>query len=1047
MSINKFRTKARAIELLGRKQIRDDITALIELMKNSYDADAEEVTADFNLNNNSPYIFLYDIGIGMEEEDILNKWLVLGTDSKKKPKKEKVSKIKERRLMGEKGIGRLASAALGEQLWLFTKSQNEKWHTLYLNWNIFENQDMYLEDVVIPLHFNKSKEELISPVFISSLIEEQLSNLNNNSWLDKGNVVKEKYSVIYERIKNQILRNSTPLDHLAEIVYSLDTKKQGTILLIQDLRHSWSEVFDTTKNRSANYMATQRYNRLGSFIDSFNNTMEDFNIGLIVNNEPIQFNHFIDDELHELYDLKIKGKIENGKFYGQLYALNADLELLNACNDELLEGIDVTNGIINPVSKDCGPFSVELCHYEKETGKSGLTKEQINKLDSRIDYVGGLKVYRDGVRILPYGDPENDFLNLEQNRSKNAGKYLFSHRNLFGKIELTSEENPELEDKSSREGLIENEQFHFFVKTLQNLLVTIAVDYLSSARKGSRALRDSYVNFNRNQHEQKKKESEAILNEEKETKQAINNLLKEIKEKKNAINNYKFKLNDIIESVPKVPEKFSYALLNKSYSDLLRYKDFIFKKLNDDREQMIISVNPRFVPNDEMQEEISMLNSDIHRLFNENQISLEISFEEQENDFRQKMDAWRSSVSMLFNNDFDRYLTANKNRLTVLRDDINNIFNNIEIELSNAEKKVLAETSKLFALEHVLSEIKGDIISNNRHLKKALIEDVDKGQSMLERYHVLEPDDINNLDKELNHLINNIELRIDEIRKQKLKDAMTSFEEAFREVLDKAFIEISELGNVNSLNEINELVGVLKVQNQNLKRENEIYADLANMGMAAEIVNHEFNQLLVNVEDGIKNIKNANLNPTQSYWIRQIEAGFKAIGTRHSQLSPMYRSYNLTRRKVQVHALVEELITFFNARLNQAGIKVDNKVDKDFVLMLSPSKIYPAISNLIDNSIYWLLNGHHKLILLRSDIVKNTLYLEDSGPGISPRIQEKVFEPFFTRRSGGRGLGLSIVKKVLESQGHSISIIQKREDKMLDGACFEIKFNENDRVG
>lgn len=105
MPVNKFRTKARAIELLGRKQIRDDITALIELIKNSYDADAEDVTADFNLDNTSPYIFLYDLGIGMEMDDILNKWLVLGTDSKKKPKNEKLSKVKSRRLMGEKGIG------------------------------------------------------------------------------------------------------------------------------------------------------------------------------------------------------------------------------------------------------------------------------------------------------------------------------------------------------------------------------------------------------------------------------------------------------------------------------------------------------------------------------------------------------------------------------------------------------------------------------------------------------------------------------------------------------------------------------------------------------------------------------------------------------------------------------------------------------------------------------------------------------------------------------------------------------------------------------
>lgn len=211
---------------------------------------------------------------------------------------------------------------------------------MYLNWNIFENHDMYLEDVVIPLHFNKTKEEITSPEFFTQLMKEQLSNLENPSWFDikREKIVKEKYAHSYERIKNQILRNTTQLDHFTEIVYSLEEVKHGTILLIQDLRHSWSEVFDKTKDRSANYMATQRYNRLGSFVDSFNNTAEDLNVSLIVNNEPIKFNHFIDEELHELYDIKIKGKIENGKFYGELFALNADLEVLKACNEELLAG-------------------------------------------------------------------------------------------------------------------------------------------------------------------------------------------------------------------------------------------------------------------------------------------------------------------------------------------------------------------------------------------------------------------------------------------------------------------------------------------------------------------------------------------------------------------------------------------------------------------------------------------------------------------------------------------------------------------------------------
>ncbi|WP_339239910.1 ATP-binding protein [Paenibacillus sp. FSL R5-0517] len=1047
MPVNKFRTKARAIELLGRKQIRDDITALIELIKNSYDADAEDVTADFNLDNTSPYIFLYDLGIGMEMDDILNKWLVLGTDSKKKPKNEKLSKVKSRRLMGEKGIGRLASAALGEQLWLFTKSQNERWHVLYLNWNIFENQDMYLEDVVIPLHFNKSKEEITSEAFFSLLIEEQMSNLKNVSWFDSNGLPNKKYFDLYERIKSQISRNSTPIDHLAEIVHSLDLKKQGTILLIQDLRHSWTEVFDTTKNREANYMASQRYNRLGSFIDSFNNTMEDFNVEMIVDNTPVKFNHFVDDELHELYDLKIKGKIENGKFFGQLFAINADVELLNACNNELLAGIEVTGGIMNPSNKDCGPFSLELCHYEKDLDKTGLTKQQIDTLNSRIGYVGGLKVYRDGVRILPYGDPENDFLNLEQNRSKNAGKYLFSHRNLFGKIELTSEDNPELEDKSSREGLIENEQFHYFVKTLQNLLVTIAVDFLSNKRKDSRALRESYVSFNQLKYEKQKKENEALDKEEKENKRAINSILKEIKEKKKLFNNYKINIREKFDLMPKIPEKFSYALLNKCYSELLNSKDSLYKIIDNDYEQMRMRTNPRFALNEEIQDEINIFNLNIDEDFRENLNQLEILFEEREKAIRQRMEEWRESVSKLFNKDFDRYVTANLNRLNVLREDIKDIFNHIEKEVNNAEKNVLIETSQLIKLENALSEIKLNIFSNNIRIQKELNQDVEKGQLMLEQFRLLEPHEINNFDASFSYLINTIEQRIDEIRHAKLKEVMNFFNTSYREILNRTITEISKLGKVNSINDLNELVGLLKTQNQDLKRENEIYADLANMGMAAEIVNHEFNQLLVNVEDGIKNIKNTSLNPTQSYWIRQIEAGFKAIGARHSQLSPMYRSYNLTRRNVKVYDLVEELVTFFAARLNQAGIKVENQVDKDFVLMLSPSKIYPVISNLIDNSIYWLLNGNDKIILFRSNIMNNSLYIEDSGPGITVRIQERVFEPFFSKRSGGRGLGLSIVKKVLESQGHTISLIQRPEEKILSGASFEIKFNENDRVG
>ena len=126
-----FKTKARAVELLGRKQIRDSVTALAELMKNAYDADAHWMRVEFNTQKKPAHLVVADRGIGMEQDDIENKWLVLGTNSKT-TSKEKVS-LGGRPLMGAKGIGRLASATIGKQLWMFTKTENSLWNVVFIN--------------------------------------------------------------------------------------------------------------------------------------------------------------------------------------------------------------------------------------------------------------------------------------------------------------------------------------------------------------------------------------------------------------------------------------------------------------------------------------------------------------------------------------------------------------------------------------------------------------------------------------------------------------------------------------------------------------------------------------------------------------------------------------------------------------------------------------------------------------------------------------------------------------------------------------------------
>lgn len=105
-----FKTKARTVELLGRKQIRDSVTALAELMKNAYDADAPWLRVEFSTTGSNQHVVIVDTGLGMSQNDIESKWLVLGTNSK--TKRANKTSPSGRPLMGAKGIGRLASATL-----------------------------------------------------------------------------------------------------------------------------------------------------------------------------------------------------------------------------------------------------------------------------------------------------------------------------------------------------------------------------------------------------------------------------------------------------------------------------------------------------------------------------------------------------------------------------------------------------------------------------------------------------------------------------------------------------------------------------------------------------------------------------------------------------------------------------------------------------------------------------------------------------------------------------------------------------------------------
>lgn len=158
-----FKPKARLLSLLGDQLITSDIVAVVELIKNSFDADATKVTLTLDnvANQENGKIIVKDDGAGMSLETVLNVWLEPGTEFRKM-QREKGEKTRTygRPLLGEKGIGRFAAHRLGNIIELVTKSKNEKFEiSVEVNWRLFEGSK-YLEDV--PIYWMKRKPKLFT---------------------------------------------------------------------------------------------------------------------------------------------------------------------------------------------------------------------------------------------------------------------------------------------------------------------------------------------------------------------------------------------------------------------------------------------------------------------------------------------------------------------------------------------------------------------------------------------------------------------------------------------------------------------------------------------------------------------------------------------------------------------------------------------------------------------------------------------------------------------------------------------------------------------
>lgn len=156
----KWRFDISTFRLIGRELITDRITALFELVKNCYDANAQKVSVIFENvgpNMKGSAISIQDDGFGMSFEDIRDKWMVIGTANKRNSPYS--PEPFNRKCVGEKGIGRFAVDKLGDKLTILTKKKGQsEWLKVDIDWNFYErsesdNQPKWFTDIESPYEY------------------------------------------------------------------------------------------------------------------------------------------------------------------------------------------------------------------------------------------------------------------------------------------------------------------------------------------------------------------------------------------------------------------------------------------------------------------------------------------------------------------------------------------------------------------------------------------------------------------------------------------------------------------------------------------------------------------------------------------------------------------------------------------------------------------------------------------------------------------------------------------------------------------------------
>lgn len=454
-----FRPYARLISVLGDQLITSKWVGVIELVKNSYDADADKVSVrfiGFDEPGQSPYIEIEDDGDGMTLDIVRNVWMRPAAPFKLNKKRSLNQRYTKRgRLMqGDKGVGRFAIYKLGNLVEMFTKTEDTLEVSLLMNFRDYAQNDEF-----------RDEEEF------------------EHKFLDE--------------VQNEWTQNETP-----EIIKN--RKHQGTLIRISDLRNQWK--FDDLGKLQAAFQKMippivpnlankiKRDFDVKVFWDGVEYPRSKMNFEEIIGLAPFSFEGEISSKgvIDYRYVHRTREKTGTVNVFNNEEALEYDIWKLPSFRLQFLEKLDSgdKNHLIKFTKSDGtvvrrkGEYQVKrrpsigplrFYFYAFDLGKNGM---DLTKDDEEFIKDNSVYLYRDMTRVYPYGERGIDWLQLSKQRAEDRAGSYFSYNDLFGFIFITQAGNPDLRDQASREGLVNKDGAYDDFVALTQAILKVMKDFV-----------------------------------------------------------------------------------------------------------------------------------------------------------------------------------------------------------------------------------------------------------------------------------------------------------------------------------------------------------------------------------------------------------------------------------------------------------------------------------------------------------------------------------------------------------------------------------------